>query len=191
MPVKVPVSTYRLQVTPSFTLDDAAELADYLVDLGVGWVYLSPILTSSEGSDHGYDVVDPTTVDSARGGAEGLARASAAFHAAGLGVLVDIVPNHVGVARPAENAWWWDVLANGRGSRYAEAFDIDWDFGGGRLRIPVLGSAGDVDALRLLAVDGGGFELPRRRRIAIEQILDLVRPHPPQHVAGDVGRPLV
>ena len=134
-----PRSTYRLQIRPSFTLDDAARLRDYLGALGADWVYFSPILAASEGSDHGYDVVDPSTVDPARGGRDALERAARAFHEAGHGVLVDIVPNHVGVARPAENPWWWDVLAKGRGSRYARAFDIDWDFGGGKVRLPVLG----------------------------------------------------
>ncbi|MEP6478823.1 MAG: malto-oligosyltrehalose synthase, partial [Rhodoglobus sp.] len=145
----LPVSTYRLQVTATFDLDAAAALIDYLHDLGADWVYLSPLLVAEPGSDHGYDVVDHSQVDPARGGAAGLARLSRAAHRAEMGVLVDIVPNHVGVATPANNAWWWHVLLNGRGSRYAEAFDIDWDFGGGRLRIPVLG-----DDATLTVVDG-------------------------------------
>lgn len=155
MPGFRPTSTYRLQIRPSFTLDDAASLADYLVGLGVDTVYLSPILASSEGSDHGYDVVDPTRIDPARGGPEGLERASRVFRAAGLGVLVDIVPNHVGVARPVENPWWWDVLMHGRASAFASSFDIDWDFGKGRVRIPVLGEdltdAAAAGSLRLEA----------------------------------------
>ena len=93
-----PVSTYRLQVREAFDLDAAASVAPYLRDLGVDWAYLSPILQASAGSDHGYDVVDPTRVDASRGGPEGLARFSAAARAAGLGTLVDIVPNHQGVA---------------------------------------------------------------------------------------------
>ncbi|MEP6481547.1 MAG: malto-oligosyltrehalose synthase [Rhodoglobus sp.] len=135
----VPVSTYRLQVRPSFDLVAAAELVDYLAALGAGWVYLSPLLTAEQGSDHGYDVVDHSRVDPARGGAAGLEALASAAHAHGMGVLVDIVPNHMGVATPIDNAWWWHVLARGRASKYAEAFDIDWGFGGGRLRIPVLG----------------------------------------------------
>ncbi|MGW4928854.1 malto-oligosyltrehalose synthase [Agromyces sp. NPDC004153] len=157
--MKAPVSTYRIQVRPSFDLDAVAGIVDYLHDLGADWLYLSPLLESESGSDHGYDVVDHSRVDAARGGPGALERAAATAHAHGMGVLADLVPNHVGVATPAAMAWWWDVLANGRGSRYAEAFDIDWDFGGGRLRIPVLGGAGDVDALRLVAADGGGLEL--------------------------------
>ncbi|WP_106814611.1 malto-oligosyltrehalose synthase [Microbacterium timonense] len=134
-----PTSTYRLQIRPSFTLEDAAALQEYVTDLGADWVYFSPLLKAAEGSDHGYDVVDPTSVDPARGGRAGLERAARAFHDAGRGVLVDVVPNHVGVARAHENPWWWDVLRLGRDSRYAEAFDIDWEFGGGKVRLPVLG----------------------------------------------------
>lgn len=153
--MKAPVSTYRIQVRPSFDLDAVAEVMDYLHDLGADWVYLSPLLESEAGSDHGYDVVDHGRVDAARGGLDALERTVAAARQRGMGVLADIVPNHVGVATPAAMAWWWDVLANGRASRYAEAFDIDWDFGGGRLRIPVLGSADDLAALRLVEADGG------------------------------------
>ena len=152
--MKAPVSTYRIQVRPSFDLDAVAGVVDYLHDLGADWVYLSPLLEAEAGSDHGYDVVDHSRVDPARGGAEALERAAAAARAHGMGVLADLVPNHVGVATPAAMAWWWDVLADGRGSRYAEAFDIDWDFGGGRLRLPVLGSADDLGALRLVETDG-------------------------------------
>ncbi|HKU30100.1 MAG TPA: malto-oligosyltrehalose synthase [Arthrobacter sp.] len=147
--MKTPASTYRLQIRPSFTLQDAAALTGYLRDLGVDWVYLSPILTAEEGSDHGYDVTDPSTVDASRGGAQGLAVLSRAARDAGLGVLVDIVPNHMGVASPPQNAWWWSLLKDGQSSRYAEAFDVDWDFGGGKIRIPVLGSAEDVDQLKV------------------------------------------
>lgn len=138
-----PASTYRLQVHASFDLDAAAAATGYLRDLGVGWVYLSPILQAAEGSTHGYDVVDPTRVDEARGGAAGLDRLATAAHAVGLGVLVDIVPNHQGVAVPAENPWWWDVLTHGRGSRHAAAFDVDWSHGDDRVVLPVLG--GDPD----------------------------------------------
>ena len=157
-PMKSPVSTYRLQVRASFDLHAVAAIADYLHDLGADWVYLSPLLEAERGSDHGYDVVDHSRVDPARGGNDGLARASAAAREHGLGVLVDLVPNHVGVATPAAMAWWWDVLANGRASRYADAFDIDWDAGHGRLRLPVLGSADDLSKLELVEVEGG-FQL--------------------------------
>ena len=135
-----PVSTYRLQIREAFDLHAAAEVTDYLRDLGVDWAYLSPLLKATPGSDHGYDVVDPTQVDPTRGGPEGLARFAEAARAAGLGILIDIVPNHMGISQPAENAWWWDVLRNGRQSAYADAFDIDWEYGGGRVRVPILGA---------------------------------------------------
>ncbi|WP_295852332.1 malto-oligosyltrehalose synthase [uncultured Microbacterium sp.] len=134
-----PLSTYRLQIRESFTLDDAAEVTDYLRDLGVSWAYLSPILEATPGSDHGYDVVDVTRVDPARGGAEGLSRFAEAARAKDLGILIDIVPNHMGVSDPRTNAWWWDVLRRGRASAHAGAFDIDWEFGAGKVRVPVLG----------------------------------------------------
>lgn len=140
-----PLSTYRLQIRPSFDLHAAASITRYLRDLGADWAYLSPLLKATEGSDHGYDVVDPSLVDPARGGAEGLDRFVASARDAGLGILVDTVPNHMGVSVPAQNPWWWDLLTHGRGSRYAEAFDVDWEFGGGRVRVPVLGGElGDI-----------------------------------------------
>jgi (1->4)-alpha-D-glucan 1-alpha-D-glucosylmutase len=138
-PMRIPVSTYRLQVTASFDLFAAADALPYLHDLGVDWVYLSPLLEAEPGSDHGYDVVAHDRIDPARGGAEGLAAVSSGARRLGMGVLVDIVPNHVGVATPRVTAWWWDLLTHGQSSRYAAAFDVDWGLGGGRVRIPVLG----------------------------------------------------
>jgi (1->4)-alpha-D-glucan 1-alpha-D-glucosylmutase len=146
--VSLPRSTYRLQVRPSFDLDAAASVVDYVSALGADWLYLSPLLTAEAGSDHGYDVVDSSTVDPARGGGAALDRFAAAAAAAGRGVLVDIVPNHLGVATPRANAWWWELLTHGPGSRYAEAFDVDWDAAAGRIRIPVLGDDG-LDALKV------------------------------------------
>ncbi len=150
---RTPVSTYRVQVRQAFDLHSAAELVGYLQDLGVDWVYLSPLLEAEPGSDHGYDVIAHDRVDPARGGDEGLRRAAAAAHEAGLGVLVDVVPNHMGVATPRLNRWWWDVLTHGPEAEHAAAFDVDWDFGGGRLRIPVLGDGAD-ELDRLEVVDG-------------------------------------
>ncbi|MGV0803301.1 alpha-amylase family glycosyl hydrolase, partial [Mycolicibacterium elephantis] len=86
---------------------------------------------------------DPTTVSAALGGPDGLARLSAAARARGMGLIVDIVPNHVGVERPEHNAWWWDVLKHGRESAYSSFFDIDWDLADGRIVLPVLGSDDD------------------------------------------------
>ncbi|MFF2315465.1 malto-oligosyltrehalose synthase [Arthrobacter sp. NPDC058097] len=147
--MRTPVSTYRLQIRKGFTLFDAAETVPYLHSLGVDWVYLSPILTAEQGSDHGYDVTDPSAVDPERGGPEGLAAVSKAARAAGMGVLIDIVPNHVGVATPVQNPWWWSLLKEGRQSRYAEAFDVDWELAGGRIRLPILGSDDDLDQLEI------------------------------------------
>jgi (1->4)-alpha-D-glucan 1-alpha-D-glucosylmutase len=140
------LSTYRLQMRGDcFTFADALDVLDYLDDLGVSHLYLSPILTSVEGSTHGYDVTDPTTVSAALGGPEGLARLSAAARARGMGLIVDIVPNHVGVDKPEENRWWRDVLEHGRNSTYCSYFDIDWDLDAdGRIVLPVLGSDDDT-----------------------------------------------
>jgi (1->4)-alpha-D-glucan 1-alpha-D-glucosylmutase len=150
------LSTYRLQLRGAasgfgFTFADAEDLLDYLDDLGVSHLYLSPILTPVAGSAHGYDVTDPTTVSAELGGPEGLARLSAAARARGLGLIVDIVPNHVGVGKPEQNPWWWDVLRHGQSSPYASYFDIDWELGDGRIVLPLLGSDDDIADL---TVDG-------------------------------------
>jgi (1->4)-alpha-D-glucan 1-alpha-D-glucosylmutase len=136
---RTPVSTYRLQVTADFPLREAAAVADYLRALGADWIYLSPLLQATEGSTHGYDVTDHARVDVSRGGAYGLRAVADAAHREQLGVLADIVPNHVGVADASQNAWWWSVLQLGPGSPVAGYFDIDWAEGGGKLIIPVLG----------------------------------------------------
>ncbi|NLU82950.1 malto-oligosyltrehalose synthase [Rhodococcus sp. HNM0569] len=146
-------ATYRLQLRPdAFTFADAEAVLDHLGDLGVTHVYLSPILTATSGSTHGYDVTDPTTVSAGLGGRDGFERVVRAARARGLGIVVDIVPNHVGIAKPGENAWWWDVLTHGRDSQYAQFFDIDWraDNGAdGALALPVLGTADDAAALAI------------------------------------------
>jgi (1->4)-alpha-D-glucan 1-alpha-D-glucosylmutase len=155
------LSTYRLQLRGAssgfgFTFGDAENLLDYLDDLGISHLYLSPILTPVSGSGHGYDVVDPTTVSAELGGPEGLARLSAAARSRGMGLVVDIVPNHVGVDQPEQNAWWWDVLRHGRSSAYASFFDIDWRLGNGRIVLPLLGSDDHTDDL---TVDGDRLRL--------------------------------
>jgi (1->4)-alpha-D-glucan 1-alpha-D-glucosylmutase len=148
------LSTYRLQLRGEssgfgFTFADAENLLDYLAELGVSHLYLSPILTPVGGSAHGYDVTDPTTVSAELGGSEGLERLSAAARARGMGLVVDIVPNHVGVDKPEQNPWWWDVLRHGESSAYASFFDIDWDLADGRIVLPVLGSDDDVADLTI------------------------------------------
>ena len=148
----LPTSTYRLQITSAFTLDDAVSICGYLRRLGVGWIYLSPVLRAQPGSAHGYDVIDHSMIDPERGGDAAFARLSEAAHRAGLGIVVDIVPNHMGVATPSLNGWWWDLLASGTASRFADAFDVDWASAGGRIRIPVLGD-GEAELDRLV-IDG-------------------------------------
>jgi (1->4)-alpha-D-glucan 1-alpha-D-glucosylmutase len=152
----VPAATYRLQIHAGFRLEDAAEVADYLADLGVTHAYSSPLLRSAEGSNHGYDTVDHAHIDEARGGQAGFDRFVVALHRHGLGLVLDLVPNHMGVDDPAAAPWWWDVLQHGQGSPHAAAFDIDWEFGGGKVRIPVLGSADDVQKLEVVSGGAGG-----------------------------------
>jgi (1->4)-alpha-D-glucan 1-alpha-D-glucosylmutase len=145
----VPSSTYRLQLRPEFTFSDAAEIVDYLRQLGVGAMYASPVLDAAPGSTHGYDVVDPTRARPALGGEEARQALAETLREAGLGLIVDIVPNHLSVEVPKANPWWWHLLKHGRKSRYAKYFDIDWSRG--RLLLPVLG---DDDAVTELTVDG-------------------------------------
>ncbi|HEX7461042.1 MAG TPA: malto-oligosyltrehalose synthase [Dermatophilaceae bacterium] len=146
-----PSSTYRLQVSASFTLFDAAAVTGYLAQLGVGAVYVSPLLRSTTGSSHGYDVVDHRLVDPDRGGDAGLATLARACRATGLDLVVDIVPNHMGVGAPAENHAWWDVLRLGQESPFASWFDIDWQINDGRILIPVLGDDADPEVDLTLA----------------------------------------
>jgi len=122
----IPTATYRVQFHAGFTFADAAALAPYWARLGVSHLYASPIATARAGSTHGYDVVDPTTVNPALGGEDGFRALVAALKAEGLGVVLDIVPNHVAVGGD-DNAWWLDVLQNGRASAFAPMFDIDWE----------------------------------------------------------------
>ena len=143
-------STYRVQVQPAFDLRAAAGLADYLAALGVTQLYSAPLLQAAPGSTHGYDVVDHSRVGTELGGEAGRRELADALREHGLGLVVDIVPNHAGVGVPAANPAWWDVLRLGEASRYACWFDIDWERG--RLLIPVLGSADAGSELTL--VDG-------------------------------------
>ncbi|MCI2956577.1 malto-oligosyltrehalose synthase [Agromyces atrinae] len=145
----VPTSTYRLQITADFTLHDAAATVPYLSALGAGAVYLSPILAAHAGSTHGYDVVDPTRIDPDRGGPEGLRALSEAAHAHGLAVVVDIVPNHMGVEDAGENRLWWQMLLHGEGSDAARYFDVEWNAADGRIRLPVLGDDDGQGDLRI------------------------------------------
>jgi len=118
-------ATYRLQLHPGFGFRDAARIVEYLAGLGASHVYLSPVLQAAKGSTHGYDVVDPTAINEELGGDEGHLELQRALGAAGLGQMLDIVPNHMAVSTP-DNRWWWDVLENGPSSVYAGYFDVDW-----------------------------------------------------------------
>jgi len=129
-------STYRLQL-PGLGFSGARAAVPYLDGLGIETLYVSPLLRAAPGSTHGYDVVDPTTLDPALGTRLEYEALLDELGSHGMRLLIDIVPNHM--AAVAENRWWWDVLASGRASRFAEVFDIDWDAGGGRVVLPVLG----------------------------------------------------
>ena len=136
-----PVSTHRLQLEPDFTLEDALAQVDHLANLGVTHLYLSPVLQAASGSKHGYDVVDHSRVAQGLGGDAAFARLVEAAHAAGLGVVVDVVPNHMTTPTPLSlNRPLWSVLREGRQSAYASWFDVDWDAQDGRILMPVLGS---------------------------------------------------
>ena len=203
----VPSSTYRLQLRPEFGFEDARAVIDYLDALGVGALYVSPVLDATPGSAHGYDVTDPRIARPALGGERPGSQLADALRAAGMGLVVDIVPNHMSIEVPSANPFWWDVLAKGPGSQFAHWFDIDWSRG--RILVPVLGSAADVAEL---AVDGdelvyfdhrfpiagstrrhcaGGPRPPalRARRLAARQhraqLSALLRHHDPR---GGVGR---
>ena len=137
-----PRATYRVQLHPGFTFDDAADLAEYFAELGISHLYCSPYLQATPGSTHGYDVVDHRRINQDLGGAAGHARLHSALREHGLGQVLDLVPNHMAIVSPY-NPWWWDVLENGPASNYASYFDVDWETPEKRLRnsvlIPVLG----------------------------------------------------
>ena len=121
----IPAATYRLQFNADFTFDAAAAIVDYLHALGISHAYASSCLCAVPGSTHGYDVTDPTRLNPELGDEAGYERWVQALRARGMGHIVDVVPNHMGIARAA-NPWWQDVLENGPSSRYAAIFDIDW-----------------------------------------------------------------
>jgi malto-oligosyltrehalose synthase len=152
----------RLQLHKDFTFAEATALIPYLVDMGISHVYSSPILTARAGSIHGYDVVDPTTVNPELGGEQGLRDFVAGLRAAGLGLIVDIVPNHMAVGG-SDNPWWTDLLRFGRSSRYADFFDVDWETDDPDLRGKVLapflgrpyGEALDAGEIQLAVTPSG------------------------------------
>ncbi|MBC8068256.1 MAG: hypothetical protein IAG13_07975 [Deltaproteobacteria bacterium] len=134
----VPTATYRLQLRQGVDLERAAALVPYLAELGIGQLYLSPIFAAYPGSTHGYDVIDPTRIDPAIGGRAGFDVLVGALQRAQMGVLLDIVPNHM--RAHADNRWWRDVLEHGIGSRFAPFFDLRWGADlERRLVLPALG----------------------------------------------------
>jgi (1->4)-alpha-D-glucan 1-alpha-D-glucosylmutase len=139
--VRDPLSTYRLQLHAGFTFADTRAIVGYLTRLGIGDLYASPIFEARAGSTHGYDVARHDRLNPELGGEEGFESLSAMLQNAGMGLLLDVVPNHMGIGN--DSHWWGDVLENGRSSRYAQYFDIDWDplkaDMRGKLLLPILG----------------------------------------------------
>jgi (1->4)-alpha-D-glucan 1-alpha-D-glucosylmutase len=155
---EIPSSTYRLQLHKGFNFEQASQISDYLRDLGISHVYSSPYLQAEPGSMHGYDVVEPAKVNEDLGGEEGHQNFCQRLGEVGLGQVLDIVPNHMAIS--PRNPYWWDVLENGRSSRYSTWFDIDWQPAEVKLKnkilVPVLGdqygrvlSAGEIKIDRL------------------------------------------
>jgi (1->4)-alpha-D-glucan 1-alpha-D-glucosylmutase len=134
---KTPSATYRIQFSLNFRFADARSLVPYLRELGVSELYASPRFKARRGSSHGYDVTDPQRINSELGTEREFEELVQRLENYGLGLLLDIVPNHM--AASGENPWWTDVLENGRSSAYASFFDIDWELAGSKLVLPVLG----------------------------------------------------
>jgi len=144
MPAAVPIATYRVQLTANFDFDAAASIMPYLKALGITHLYASPFMKARKGSTHGYDVVDHARINPELGGDAGFERLSQALKQHDLGLILDFVPNHVGV-HFADNPWWLDVLEWGPSSPHAVSFDIDWDILPYRARagvlLPIIGSS--------------------------------------------------
>jgi len=182
--VRIPGSTYRLQLHKGFTFDDAAAIADYLKALGITHVYSSPYLQAAPDSMHGYDVVDHRKVNEELGGAAGHDRFCKKLGDTGLGQVLDIVPNHMSLGE--QNRYWWDVLENGTSSRYASFFDIDWNSAEARLRdkvlVPILGDQyGRV-------LEAGGIKVLRQASAFTVGAAGQVLPVAPQSLPVILGR---
>jgi (1->4)-alpha-D-glucan 1-alpha-D-glucosylmutase len=198
MTVRIPSATYRLQFNKNFTFRDATALVDYLDALGITDIYASPILAARPGSMHGYDVVDHSRLNPELGTESDLDALAAALKSRDMGMVLDVVPNHMCIAT-SENHWWNDVLENGRSSPYASFFDIDWNPPKPELHekvlLPVLGAQyGRVLENQELSVgyEGGGFFVqyfqsrfpigPRTILPLLEpMVADLRRSHPEDH----------
>ena len=177
LPTRIPRATYRVQLHAGFTFADATAIVPYLARLGISHLYVSPILQARAGSTHGYDVVDHGAVNEELGGEDGFGRLTDALRAHRMGLVLDIVPNHMAINDP-RNRWWWDVLEHGPSSRYAGHFDVDWDPPESRLRnvilLPVLADHyGRV-------LESGGITLARRDAQFVVEHGDLTVPVDPR-----------
>jgi (1->4)-alpha-D-glucan 1-alpha-D-glucosylmutase len=196
----VPASTYRLQFMPAFPFEAAVRLAPYLERLGITTCYSSPVLAAQPGSLHGYDTCDHSRLNPELGGNEGFAALGAALRAAGVGLIVDFVPNHMSIDAVA-NRWWRDVLENGPSSEFARNFDIDWSPVKIELQskvlLPVLddqyGVVLDQGHLQIACEDGAFtlryFDLdlplnPRQLRLLLRHRLDALQASVPAPDAG-------
>src|SRR6476620_5360092 len=139
---QIPLSTYRLQFNCNFKFAQAAEIVPYLAALGISHCYASPYLRARPGSMHGYDIIDHNALNPEIGTPEEYEKLVSELHRHGMGQILDIVPNHMGVMG-SDNAWWLDVLVNGQASAFADFFDIDWeplkDELQAKVLVPVLG----------------------------------------------------
>ena len=186
MPPAIPIATYRVQLTADFDFDAAAAIIPYLKALGITHVYGSPFMKARQGSSHGYDIVDHAKLNPELGGEDGFARLSAALRAHDLGLILDFVPNHVGV-HFADNPWWLDVLEWGPASPHAASFDIDWELlpyrSRGGVLLPIIGTSygealekGEIE-LRYEAGEGSfsAWYFEHRLPIAPERYSEILR----------------
>src|SRR4030088_2748318 len=186
MPPAIPIATYRRQLTAGFGFEAAAAIVPYLKALGITHLYASPFMKAREGSTHGYDIVDHTKFNPELGGEAGFERLSAALRQYDLGLILDFVPNHVGV-HFADNPWWLDVLEWGPASPHAVSFDIDWEFlpyrARGGVLLPIIGSSygqalekGEIE-LRYDADEGSfsAWYFEHRLPIAPERYREILR----------------
>ena len=177
-------ATYRLQLRNGVGFEQVTELVPYLAELGVSHLYASPYLQASEGSTHGYDIVDPSRVDDQLGGPEAHERMCQTLLDADLGQVIDVVPNHMAIVG-RQNPWWWDVLENGPSSRYAIYFDVDWDASEERwpnkVLLPVLGDHyGRV-------LEDGQLQLAHASGAFVLRYHDHLFPLDPSSLAGLLG----
>ena len=186
MPPAIPVATYRLQLTANFDFDAAAAVVPYLKALGITHLYASPFMKARKGSTHGYDIVDHAQFNPELGGEAGFQRLSAALQRYDLGLILDFVPNHVGV-HFADNPWWLDTLEWGQASPHAASFDIDWELlpyrARGGVLLPIIGSSygealekGEIE-LRYDADEGSlsAWYFEHRLPIAPERYSEILR----------------